>query len=31
MHAFEAHYRFRSWFGTLMPGLETDMHAVTVF
>ena len=31
MHAFEAHYRFRSWFGTLMPGLETDMHVVTVF
>jgi hypothetical protein len=31
VHAFEAHYRFRPWFGTLMPGLETDMHARTVF
>ena len=31
VHAFEAHYRFRSWFGTLLPGLERDMHALTVF
>jgi hypothetical protein len=30
-HAFEAHYRFRPWFGALMPGLETGMVAVTVF
>jgi hypothetical protein len=31
MHAFEAHYRFRPWFGALLPGLETDMHALTLF
>jgi len=31
MHAFEAHYRFRPWFGALLPGLATDMHALTLF
>ena len=31
VHAFEAHYRFRSWFGALLPGLERDMHALTLF
>jgi Flp pilus assembly protein TadG len=31
VHAFEAHYRFRPWFGALLLGLETDMHALTLF
>jgi Flp pilus assembly protein TadG len=31
VHAFEAHYRFRSWFGALLPGLGGDMHALTLF
>jgi Flp pilus assembly protein TadG len=31
VHVFEAHYRFRPWFGALLPGLETDMHALTLF
>ena len=31
VHAFEAHYRFRPWFGALLPGLDTQMHAVTLF
>jgi Flp pilus assembly protein TadG len=31
VHAFEAHYRFRPWFGALLPGLEGDMHALTLF
>jgi len=31
VHVFEAHYRFRPWFGTLMPGLASDMHVRTLF
>jgi hypothetical protein len=31
VHAFEAHYRFRPWFAAMLPGLATDMHAVTLF
>ena len=31
IHAFEAHYRFRPWFGALLPGLDADMHALTLF
>jgi len=31
VHAFEAHYRFRPWFGALLPGLDADMHALTLF
>ena len=31
VHAFEAHYRFRPWLAGLLPGLETDMHAITLF
>lgn len=31
VHAFEAHYRFRPWFGALLPGLEADLHALTLF
>ena len=31
VHAFEAHYRFRPWFGTLLPGLDADMHVITLF
>jgi hypothetical protein len=30
-HAFEAHYRFRPWFGALLPGLDADLHALTLF
>lgn len=30
VHAFEARYRFRPWF-PLLPGLETEMHALTIF
>jgi len=30
VHAFEARYRFRPWF-PLLPGLETEMHALTLF
>lgn len=30
VHAFEARYRFRSWF-RLLPGLDTDMHVLTIF
>lgn len=29
-HAFEVRYRFRPWFA-LLPGLETEMHALTIF
>ena len=31
IHAFEAHYRFRPWFGALLPGLATDMYVLTLF
>jgi Flp pilus assembly protein TadG len=31
VHAFEAHYRFRPWLAGLLPGLATDMHAITLF
>lgn len=30
VHAFEVRYRFRPWF-PLLPGLETEMHALTLF
>ena len=31
VHAFEAHYRFRPWFGALLPGLDADIHVLTLF
>lgn len=31
VHAFEAHYRFRPWFGAMLPGMAADLHAVTLF
>lgn len=30
VHAFEVRYRFRPWFA-LLPGLEAEMHALTIF
>jgi len=30
VHAFEVRYRFRPWF-PLLPGLETELHAMTLF
>ena len=30
VHAFEVRYRFHPWF-PLLPGLETDMHVLTLF